>query len=170
MVGVMLMTIVTTGQGMVIGQIGSSRLRPEDAEIRALIERGMKRSATFRDLATALDNADVSVYIRFSRCSPGVSSCLLWASAASDVRRVLIKLSRAGRSPDELTVLLAHELQHANEVASDSAITDLASFRNSFASRGWKHASGFETEEARKITIRVSAELSRSVRTASTLR
>jgi len=161
MVGVLLMTIVTTGGRIVNAQTGSPRVRPEDAAIRALIDRGMERSATFRDLNTGLDNANVIVYVRFSRCSAGVPACLVWASADTDARRLLIKIDRFGRSPDELTALLAHELQHANEVASDSEITDLASFQKSFASSGWKRAAGFETEQAGKISKRVAAELNR---------
>jgi hypothetical protein len=160
-VGVMLMTIVTTGGRNVNAQTGSPRVRPEDSAIRALIDRGMERSATFRDLNTRLDNANVIVYVRFSRCSGGVPACLFWASADAVARRLLIKIDRFGRSPDELTALLAHELQHANEVAADSDITDLASFEKSFASIGRKHAAGFETEEAGKILKRVAAELSR---------
>ena len=39
------------------------------------------------------------------------------------------------------------------------AAGDVVSFQNSFASRGWKHAAGFETEEAAKISTRVAAEL-----------
>ena len=168
MVGVMLMTILTTGGRMVNAQAGSPRIRPEDAAIRALIDRGLERSATFRELTAGLDNANVIVYVRFSPCSAGVPACLVWASAATDARRLLIKIDRFGRSPDDLTSLLAHELQHANEVASDSEITDLASFQRSFASRGWKHAVGFETEEAGKISKRVAAELSRRKILAST--
>jgi hypothetical protein len=68
---------------------------------------------TFRDLNTGLDNANVIVYVRFSPCSAGVPACLVWASADTDARRLLIKINRFGRSPDELTALLAHELQHA---------------------------------------------------------
>ena len=161
MVGVMLMTIVTTGGRIVNAQTESPRVRPEGAAIRALIDRGMERSATFRDLNTGLDNANVIVYVRFSRCSTGVPACLLWASPDTNARRLLIKIDRFGHSTDELTALLAHELQHANEVASDAEITDFASFQNSFASRGWKHAAGFETEEAGTISKRVAAELSR---------
>jgi hypothetical protein len=161
MVGVLLLTIVTTGEGIVNAQAKSARVRPEDAAIRALIDRGIDQSATFRVLITALDNADVIVYVRFSRCFQGVPSCLFWAAADTDVRRLLIKIDRFDRSPNELTALLAHELQHANEVASDPEITNLASFQRSFASHGWKHAVGFETEEARKISKRVARELSR---------
>ena len=159
LVGIALMTIVTTAGRIVNAQ--TSTVRPEGSAIRALIDRGIERSATFRDLNTALDNTDVTVYVRFSPCSGGVPACLLWAAAGTDVRRLLIKIDRFGRSPDELTALLAHELQHAIEVAADAEIKDLASFQNSFVSRGWKHAAGLETGEAGKIAKRVAAELRR---------
>ena len=161
MVGVVLAAIAAAGGGTVNGQSESPAVRPESADIRALIDRGIERSATFRDLITGLHNADVIVYVRFSRCSQRVPACLFWASAETETRRLLIKIDTFGGSPDGLTALLAHELQHANEVASDPEITDLASFQNSFASRGWKHAAGFETEEAGKISKRVAAELRR---------
>ena len=137
-------------------------MRPEDAAIRALVASGMGRSATFRHLHARLDASNVIVYVRFSRCAEGVGACLVWVSAGAGARRLLIMLDRFGRSPDELTVLLAHELQHANEVASAPEITDLDSFRKAFASLGWKHSDGFETEQARTITRKVAAELSRA--------
>lgn len=161
MAGVMIMTIVVAGGPMVNAQAASVRLRPEGAAVRALIDRGMEGSGTFRDLKAGLDNADVIVYVRFSSCLARVPACLIWVSADTDVRRLLIKIDRFGRSPDELTAVLAHELQHAIEVASDSDITDFASFQKSFASRGWKHATGLETEKAGEISKRVAAELSR---------
>ena len=161
MVSVLLLAIVTTGGRMVSAQNASPRIRPEDAAIRALIERGIERSATFRELNMELDDANVVVYVKFSPCSGGVAACLVWASADPDARRLLIKIDRFGRSPDELTALLAHELQHAHEVAADAKITDVASFEKSFALRGWKHPAGFETEEAGRISKRVATELSR---------
>ena len=159
-VGVMLMTIATTGARIVHAQTESPRVRPEGDAVRALIDRGRGQSATFRDLIDRLDGANVIVYVRLSGSSQGVPAGLFWASGDTGVRRLLIKIDRFGRSPDELTALLAHELQHANEVASDLEITDLASFQKSFASRGWKHTAGFETAEARKVAQKVAAELS----------
>ena len=100
------------------------------------------------------------IYVRFSRCQGSLGGCLLWASAAPGLRRVVIKLDHFGRSPNELTALLAHELQHALEVADAPEIKDLASFQKAFAGRGWKGAHGFETTQAREITKRVAAELS----------
>jgi hypothetical protein len=159
--GAMLMTILTISEQMVNAQDESPRVRPEGDGIRALIDRGMEQSATFRNLNTTLGSSNVVVYVRFAPCSAGVPACLLWASAEGGVRRLLIKIDRFGGSPDEQTALLAHELQHANEVASDPEISDAISFQNSFASRGWKHAAGFETEVAGKVSNRVAAELSR---------
>jgi hypothetical protein len=166
-VGVVLVTIFAAGGIDANAQSGAPRIRPEDAGVRELIDQGMERSATFRDLHAGLDDANVIVYVRFSPCSRGVQACLAWVSPAADARRLLIKVDRFGRSPDELTALLAHELQHATEVASDSKITDLASFEKSFASRGWKHGKGFETGDAITIAKRVSAELTGAQRLRS---
>lgn len=159
--------LIAIGGRELIAQSESPRIRPEGAAMRALIDSGMERSATFRALSAGLDNASVIVYVRFSSCSGGVPACLLWVSAGTDGRRLLIKVDRFGRSPDELTALLAHELQHATEVASDSEITDLASFQKSFTSRGWKHGTGFETDHAISIARKVATELSHSERDGS---
>ena len=164
MIGAVLVTVIAIGGREVNAQGTSPRIRPEGAAMRALIDSGIERSATFRALSAGLDNASVIVYVRFSPCSGGVPACLVWASASADARHLLIKLDRFGRSPDELTVLLAHELQHATEVASAAAVTDRASCQKSFASRGWKHGAGFETGDAIAVSKRVAAELSRSER------
>ena len=153
-----LMTMVASGS-VLNAQITPSALRPEDAGIRALIAGGIERSGTFRDLNTRLESGDVTVYVRFSSCDGGVPACLVWAGVVAGPRRVLIKLDRFGSSPDRLTALLAHELQHANEVASATDLVDAVSFRKAFASRGWNHGTGFETEEATRITRKVAAEL-----------
>ena len=160
-VGAVLAAIATVGGVTAQAQAESSSLRPEDAAIRVLIGRGLERSATFRELNTRLDASDVIVYIRSSRCAGGVAACLAWASTCAGARRLMISLDRFGHSPDELTALLAHELQHANEVASSSDITDFASFEKSFRSRGWNHGAGFETGEAKRIAKLVAAELRR---------
>ncbi len=158
---VVLATIALIGGATVYAQGESTSVRPEDAAIRELIASGLQRSATFRDLNTQLDRSNVVVYIRFSRCAGKVAACLTWASAGVNTRRLLISLDRFGRSPDELTALLAHEFQHANEVATASEITDVDSFQQWVAASGWKHGAGFETGEAMKITRQVAAELSR---------
>ena len=161
MAGVVVAMIVAAGGETVSAQNGSPAVRAESDGVRELIAGGMQRSETFRDLGARLDTSDVVVYVRFSSCSRGVPACMLWASAGAGSRRLLIKVDRFGRNADELMALLAHELQHANEVATAPEITDAISFQESFASRGWKHLAGFETGEATRITKQVAAELSR---------
>src|SRR4051794_10807622 len=73
---------------------GPGAVRPEDRAIRKLMARGVERSTTFRDLIAQLAASDVVAYVRFARCAGRVPSCLLWASSAPGMRRVLIRIDR----------------------------------------------------------------------------
>ena len=167
MVGMVLAMIAGAGEGPMTAPDAWRALRPESAAVRTLMARGIERSGTFRDLTGRLSRADVIVYVRFSSCPGDVAGCLFWGSAAPGLRRVLIKLDQFGRSPNELTALLAHELQHALEVADAPEIRDLASFQKAFAGRGWKGAHGFETAQAKEVRTRVAAELGSSTEAAN---
>jgi len=166
-VGVALAVIAATDGVAITTRDASRALRPESAAVRTLMANGMERSNTFRGLAGRLSGTDVLVYVRYSRCPGNLPGCLSWVSAAPGLRRVLIKLDQFGRSPNELTALLAHELQHALEVADEPQIRDHASFGKAFAGLGWKGTHGFETAQAREITIRVAAELGSASGTAN---
>jgi hypothetical protein len=155
-----LATMIAAGGVNADAQQSPSAVRPEDAIVRQLIARGLERSATFRDLVARLEAADVVTYVRFSPCPSRVPACLLWASSSPGVRRVVIKLDRFGGSEDTLTSLLAHELQHAWEVASSPRVRDLASFQQIFEQRGKRGSYGFETREAREIGRKVLVEIS----------
>ena len=158
MVGVVLAALTVAGAIELNGQnVGA--VRPEADDLRALFARGVERSATFRDLVARLNASDIVVYVRFSRCSGSVPTCLLWAEPGQGVRRVVIKVNRSGLSEDSLVALLGHELQHAWEVASDASIKDAASFAKAFQQRGWKGADTFETREAQEVGRQVRKEL-----------
>jgi hypothetical protein len=150
---------VVFGTGILKAQGVAPAVRPEDPDTRALVARGIERSETFRELNARLDKGDVVVYVRYSPCMGGVPACLLWAGQGINSRRLLIKLDRFGRSPDELTALLAHELQHATEVLAAASIVDRLTFQESFASLGWTHAAGFETEAAANVARTVATQL-----------
>src|SRR5262245_26184250 len=106
MIGAVLVTSIAIG-GREANAQSASPIRPVDADMRALIDSGTERSETFRALSARLENGSVIVDVRFSPCIGGVPACLLWASAGAGVRRLLIRVDRFGRSPDELTALLA---------------------------------------------------------------
>lgn len=134
-------------------------IRPEGSAIERLIARGVKGSATFGATVGAVESGDVLVYVQFARCDGGIPACLLWAAGGTGHRRLMIRLDRFGRSEDQLIALLAHELHHATEVASEPGVTDVVSFQKLFEARGWKGPLGFETTAALDTGKRVEAEL-----------
>lgn len=156
-----LAALVLTSGRETNAQETTSAIRADGGTIKSLIARGRERSTTFRNLVTQLGQGDVIVYVQFSRCVAGVPACLLWASARPGERRLLVRLDPFGRSENDLAALLAHELQHAVEVASAPEVADAATFRQLFARRGWKGSDGFETAAARDVTRKVRAELIR---------
>src|SRR4051812_21893864 len=163
--GIAAAVLATIIVGVVVdgyAQGASNAIRPEDAAIRELLARGVQRSGTFRDLIARRATSDVVAYVRFSPCVGPFPACLVWASPGGAPRRILIKVDRFGGSEDTLTGLLAHELQHASEVAAVPGIIDAASFQRVFGQRGWKGSDGFETAEAQDVTRKVLRELSGS--------
>jgi hypothetical protein len=151
------MTVASAGAAN--AQSTAAAVRPEEDAVRMLIDTGMERSATFRDLISRLNATDLVVYVRFAQCAGRVPACLLWASPASGQRRLLIKIDRFAASPNSLISLLAHELQHACEVAGAPDVVDVPSFEKAFAERGRKGAHGYETREAGDVGRRVLTEL-----------
>ena len=147
MPGVMLMTFLTIGGRMGHAQAGSPRIRPEDAAIRALIDRGTR---AIRDVPRIDRRArqlkrhrlcQIFALFRRRACVSGL------ASAATDARWLLIKIDRFGparRRPDVRCWHTSFSTQMRSRPIWE--ITDLASFQRSFASRGWKHAAGFNNE------------------------
>lgn len=160
--GLVVTAITFTNSTNLNSQQAPPAVRPEGSGVETLVTRGLQRSATFRDMVTRLENADVVVYVRFARCEGDVPACLTWVTGGSGSRRLLIRLDRFKRSADQLTALLAHELQHATEVASNVAVTDSRSFRELFEARGWKGPRGIETAAADDIERLVQAELFRA--------
>lgn len=94
-------------------------VRSAEARVRALIDEGLSRSPTFRRLVESLDESDVIVYVE-TRVVPQrleLNGYLLHHIAAPGRHRYLrIVVSAEGRD-QQLIGVLAHELQHAREVA-----------------------------------------------------
>jgi hypothetical protein len=147
--------------GGVSAQDVPGRVRGYGAGPGDLIAKAVTRSATFRELAGRLERGDLVVYVEFSRCTGGVPACLLWAAPAAGARRLLARVDHFGRPEEETIALIAHELQHAAEVAAAPDVADEFSFRRLFARTGWKGSEGFETAEAREVTRKVLKELVR---------
>ena len=136
------------------------RLRGTSVRETALISDLLTRSAIARTLAAAIEAADVIVYVQLSPTLPHGHATTRFVTATNQVRFVRVTLGATGH-PDDLAALLAHELQHAIEIARDPGITDSAGVRRLYRSIGEDRtaSSAFETAAAQEVGWRVRQEL-----------
>jgi hypothetical protein len=100
------------------------RIRTTDARIRALIDVAVLASPSLRALVERVERSDVVVYVQCERYAPSrVAGRLTFISAAGGLRYVVVRLMRLESRAQQIA-LLAHELQHAVEIADTPAIVD----------------------------------------------
>lgn len=137
------------------------RIRPIGESAALVIERGIAHSPTFRDVAARLERSDVVVYVSVEPRPPGKCPGATRFVAATRYNRFLhIALDRT-LAPKAMISLLAHELQHALEVAEAPEILDIDSFREYYERLGFhnEHMGTFDSRAARETGRRVRAEL-----------
>lgn len=141
-----------------------SRIRPLDTRLLALVERGMRTSPTFRALAARLEQSDVVVYLESDAWGPPrIAGRLTFVSAAGGRRYVVVRLRPLPSTLDEVA-LLAHELQHAVEIAERPSIVDTASMEREYRQIGhvnrWVSSGlAFDTRAASDAGSQVAREL-----------
>jgi hypothetical protein len=139
-------------------------VRTEDAELRELIRDARSASPTFRGLLDRLVRSDIIVHVtRQPYMRVSLEGQLNFVTTAGGRRYLRVRV--AGRLPPRrLTAIIAHELQHAVEIADDEAIVDattLACAYQRLAHRGAIHHDGtleFETRTAIDVGARVWRE------------
>jgi hypothetical protein len=150
---------VTIGQ-----QPWTGNVRGTEPLIQSLITDGLRRSETFAGLVAAMNDSDLIVYIEFRVTRDGLGGFVPHAiSIAGGYRYLRLVVSRIGRR-DRLIAVIAHELQHAVEVAKDPRIGRSRSIVSLFEQIGFRHGCPmgcFETIEAMDVERRVADELSR---------
>lgn len=140
------------------------RIRSLEARLQALVERGMHSSPTFRRLAARVERSDVIVYLLSGLClPPRVDGRLTFLSAAGGVRYVVVHL-RPLASPLGEVAVLAHELQHAVEIAERPAIVDERSLAREYlqfghTSRLMPRGTAFDTRAAIDVGVQVGREV-----------
>lgn len=101
-------------------------VRSQDRSVRYLLKRGFKYSYTFRQLMARLEQSDVIVYIEDTpTLAAALDGRMMMLPVANGQRYVRIQIARRGSS-DEAVAVLGHELQHAIELAEDTAVRDQA--------------------------------------------
>lgn len=138
-------------------------VRAQDSQMRALIEDAIASSATVRALVARITASDVVVFVACER-NPAVktSGRLNFMVSAGGVRYLVIRL-KPSRRPATIA-MLAHELQHAAEIADTPSIVDSESLGREYGRIGYRgHAShgglAFDTKAAVETGRRVAAEL-----------
>lgn len=138
--------------------------RPIDAVAADILQRAVARSATTRALLDRLDASNVIVHIESSRQLPlGLGGMTRFVVTRGGYR--YLRITIGADLPARLrAATLAHELQHACEVA-DSAADDGVSLRNLFEHQGHRNGEFFETAAA----IQTEKDVQLEMRTARTL-
>jgi hypothetical protein len=113
------------------------------------------------NLVEELAGTDVVVYladtIREGGRAPGY---LTFLASAAGVRYVVVHIDRWCISPFDRIAVLAHELQHAMEVAQAPEVRDEATLALFYRRIGWQSGAGrFETAKARDTGERVRHQL-----------
>jgi hypothetical protein len=137
------------------------RIRALDDRAAAAVETGARRSPTFRALAEELERSDVVVYVYTTpRLSEHVSGGLSFVGVSATMRFLKIALD-LDLTPDQAVYILAHELQHALEIARAPHVKTRDDFETFYRhiDVGGALAHTFETAEARRMGQRVRREL-----------
>lgn len=111
-------------------------LRIENDRLREVAGWATDRSAAFRRLVATIEGADILVYVNHGSCHSGaLHSCLL-VMPTLEQRRVAIYVD-SRQSLRSVAAQMAHEFEHAIEIASDGAARDVPSVKSLFERIGF---------------------------------
>ena len=136
------------------------RVRGADPATREWLRIGAAESPTFRRLLARLLRSDVIVYVvTVDRIAGGSAGRLIFVAATPIARYLRVELVADG-STREMVALVAHELQHAVEIAASPRVRDrdgLAVLYLGMAEN--RNRSGYDSAAARLTQERVKTEL-----------
>ncbi len=137
-------------------------IRSHHTRIMKAMEEATHRSPTFRALVERLNRSDLIVYVESGRCpNREVMSCIAVASRTASNRYLRVTVD-TDHTMSVIVGEIAHELEHASEIADAPAGIDSASLRALFSRIGTPSADRdvFETTNAVRVATQVTLELS----------
>jgi hypothetical protein len=141
-------------------ECGASHVRLTDASLQAGFDLGMARSAIFRSLVESLRGSDLIVYASSEASMPTPIAGEIHFVSVAGTHRYLRVFVRADLSPWERAGMLAHELQHAIEIAAAADVHDAASMDALYERIGYDVGiDRHETDAARRIGEQVLREM-----------
>ena len=132
--------------------------------LKTAIATALEGSPTFRSIVERIDGSDVIVHMTCGYFkSATMAGRTMLSSAGPDVRYVRVQIL-CDQSPQALMAIVAHELQHAAEIASARAVIDDNSFGRLYRKIGFPtclspETNQFETPAAVEAGRRVRAEV-----------
>ena len=101
-----------------------TRVRSTERFMIALIREGYDRSLTFRELVDTLQRSNIIVLVQPAVCAGGrIRSCLTSVNGSAIERHIRISVDTR-TSYNALIGTMAHELQHAVEIAEHPEVID----------------------------------------------
>jgi hypothetical protein len=144
---------------------GPPHLRPLTDSAKIIIGRGLAQSPEFRALVERLNRSDVVVYVSEDYFqSKALAGQLSFMTKAGGYRYVRVRLQWRSYDIQQIATL-AHELQHALEIADRPGIVDHESLARAFADFGHQRSmssgvnGSFETTAAMEAGDRVWREV-----------
>jgi len=113
-----MLTLMLLALGVAVQDGSLTHVRGTEPKIVALIQAGLSRSATFRELVATLDQSDVIVYIEPKLTRSRLDGYLDHGVVSSASYRYLRIALEYQWPAHRLLPILAHELQHAVEVSN----------------------------------------------------
>jgi hypothetical protein len=136
----------------------SYHVRTTDSRVRGWLSIGASRSRTFQELLRRLERSDVIVYAQVvNRIVGGSAAQLLFVTSTATARYLRIEINGDG-PPVQMVALLAHELQHAVEIADAPRAVDSRSMATLYMRPG-ENAVSYDSIAARVTGDRVRNEV-----------
>jgi hypothetical protein len=135
------------------------RLRSANAPAQRVLERALNDSPTVRALASEITASDLIVYVEIAHLESRARATTELVTVTAQNRFLRITLQTL-TPPYDLIPLLAHELQHAVEIAREPSVRDTASLRALYTRIGIDPMAShtFETVQARLTERAVRSE------------
>lgn len=137
-----------------------SRVRAMNERLQEALDEGLAKSETLRELVDMLQRSDLIVMI----CPQVPAKDAIWGelhfvASTPDVRYLRVRV-RQHLDRTRLASIVAHELQHAAEVAAAPEVVDTKTMTALYDRIGFEIVHGqYETEAARAIAERVRREI-----------